>query len=573
MPKTNLLPSLVKLENPELSLDKKFGLLKSLKPLLTPKNLKTSLTAVLKKSNLPAKYAVLIRKIWEDKILSDIRKISVLQYLHLQKTKDWGDLGEQRILISYCRHLLEIPGDREVTMLDVDCFNQKISELSAPYAGLSVAELRRADEAIKCDLLYKKADYSREQDINQFLEFLGSEYGVIAGQLGIYRSVIAGKVSVQKIEGYRISTFETETARTPANVLSIAAVVGGRHVAIRLQSCETIFANKWLSVLNTPPSVLAEYLQNNLENLGLGFKLRALAGYKVFTPQELLAKKTEFLQEMLAGLKWHELGHGIVINDMLDVDDSAFGEALGVLGANIVAVFKEALADWAPCHKTLQGPLRYFCDTAANDPRDAERQISVYFSDNWFLGEQDDSSFANHSEIMLALLLKYIREQGRVDFAGLQKELDDPQGIFHYILTEYKRISAHLEKLLKSAQFVCQNKTIDFAKLQKIYTAKVRKLEKEYPIKSLEFQVYFWAKIFEDLPDLNLQVLQDIRDYLLAENRKFHQYLINDYLALPKYTSLRDCLIYELKLKGFFVPKDKSELTELLQYFQAQYKI
>jgi hypothetical protein len=378
---------------------------------------------------------------------------------------------------------------------------------------------------------------------------------------------------VQKIEGYRISTFQTEAVRTPANVLSIAAVVGGRHVAIRIQSCETIFANKWLCVLNTPSAVLQDSLANELENLGLSFKLRALAGYGVFTPAELRAKKPEFLREMLAGLKWHELGHGIVINDLLDVNDSAFGEALGVLGANIIAVFKEALADWAPRRHTLQGPLRYFCLMAEDRPRAAERQISVYLSDNWFLGEQADSSFANHSEIMTALLLKYIREQGRVDFAGLRGELDNPQGIFYYILAEYRRISAYLEKILKSAQFRHRTKKINFAALQKIYTARVRRLEKEYPVESLEFQVYFWAKILEDLPALNPALLAEIKNYLAEENKKFHRFLLSAYLPANGYPNLRECVCQELKRKGFSAPPDKTDLPALLQYFQTQYKI
>lgn len=555
----------------DLSQEEKFSLLGNLKPLLTPKNLETSLAEVLTENNLPAQYADLIREVWENKLLADVRKISILQYLHLQKTDSWGDLGEQRIQISYCRHLFDISGDREITYLDMERFQQKISELAEPYKNLSAVQLRQADEAVKCDLLYKKADYSREQDINQFLEFLGSNYGIIAGQLGIYRSVIAGLADVQKTDGYRITTFQKEIARTPANVLSIAAVVGGRHVAIRLESCETIFANKWLNILSASPEILSEYLHNELENLGLGFKLTALAGYGVASRAEMLDKKPEFLREMLAGLKWHELGHGIVINDLLEVDDSAFGEALGVLGANIIAVFKEALADWAPRHKTLQGPLRYFCDIAEKNSPEAARQINVYLSDNWFLGEQDDSSFANHTEIMTALLLKYLTADG-VDFTGLQAELDNPQGIFHYILAEYKRLSAYLENMLKSAEFTYEKKKIDFAGLRKIYTAKVREIEKEYPVESLEFQVYFWAKILEDLQNLNLKLLQDMRAFLQTENTKFQQFLLEDYLGV-NYLNLRICICQELKKKGFYAPLDKPDMGFLLQYFQARYTI
>ncbi|GBR74939.1 hypothetical protein NO1_2026, partial [Candidatus Termititenax aidoneus] len=218
--KPDLSAPLAELENPRLSLDEKFALLKNLKSLFARKNLRAGLAAVLAKNNLPAGYAALIREVWENKMLADIRKIAVLQYAHMQKTQNWGDLGEQRIMISYCRHLLGLPAERDISFLDVDIFQNKLRELSAPYAGLTAEELRAADEAVKCDLLSKETDYSREKDVNEFLEFLGSAYGFIAGQLGIYRSVIAGPAEIKKIDKYRVTTFQQETARTPEAVLS-----------------------------------------------------------------------------------------------------------------------------------------------------------------------------------------------------------------------------------------------------------------------------------------------------------------------------------------------------------------
>jgi hypothetical protein len=558
--KADLTAQLAELENPRLSWAEKFTLLKNLKILSARKDLR---------AGLPAKYAALIREVWENKMLADIRRIAVLQYAHMQQTQNWGDLGEQRIMISYCRHLLELPAERDISFLDVDVFQNKICELTAPYSGLTAEELRAADEAVKCDLLYKETDYSREKDINDFLEFLGSSYGFIAGQLGIYRSVIAGPAEIKKINKYRVTTFQQETARTPEAVLSIAAVVGGKHVAIRLPACETIFANKWRHILTVSAAELELALHHELENIGLSFKLRALNGYGARTAEELLRQKTVFLREMLAGLQWHELGHGIVINELLSRKDSAFGEALAVLGANIIAVFKELLADWAPPRQKLQGPLSYFCAVSQDDAEIAARQIAVYLSDNWFLGEQDDNSFANHSEITAALLLKYLGARGRVDFAGLRRELNNKRGIFYRVLGEYKRISFYLEKLIKAVDFVCGGRKVNFAALSKIYVQKVRQIEKEYPVRSLEFQVHFWAKILEDLPALNPTLLAEMKNYLAEENAKFHRFLLREYLPPNNYQTLRECVCQELKNKGFYAPPDKTDLAELLQYFQA----
>jgi hypothetical protein len=557
------------LDAPSLDAEQKFAKLGCLKPLLTPQNLRTSLSAVLTKNKLPSGHAALIREIWENKMLADIRQIAVLQYAHMQKTRNWGDLGEQRILISYCRHLLGLPAERDISFLDVDIFQNKIRDLTAPYTGLTAEELRAADEAVKCDLLYKETDYSREKDVNEFLEFLGSAYGFIAGQLGIYRSVIAGPAEIKKINKYRVTTFRQETARTPEAVLSIAAVVGGKHVAIRLPACETIFANKWLHVFTAAPAELEMVLRHELENIGWSFKLCALNGYSVRTAEELLGRKDIFLREMLSGLQWHELGHGIVINELLSRKDSAFGEALAVLGANIIAVFKELLADWAPPRQKLQGPLNYFCAVARQDADIAARQIAVYLSDNWFLGEQDDNSFGNHSEITAALLLKYLGVQRKVDFAGLRRELAGKRGVFYQVLRDYKRISLYLEKLIKAADFVCGGRQVNFAELSKVYIQKVRQIEKEYPVRSLEFQVHFWAKILEDLPALNAALLAEMKNYLTEENQKFHQFLLREYLPPSAYQTLREYVCQELKNKGFYAPPAKADLAGLLQYFQA----
>ncbi|GBR76606.1 hypothetical protein NO2_1131 [Candidatus Termititenax persephonae] len=559
--KSELSRQLTELENPRLSGDEKFTLLKNLKSLFARKNLRRGLAAVLAKNNLPAKYAALIREIWEAKLLADVRQIALLQYLHLQKSAEWGDLGEQRIQISYCRHFLALPSDREVSWADLEHFQQTIRELSEPYAACSAAELRQRDEAIRCDLLYKETDYSREEDINRFLEFLGSPYGLIAGQLGIYRSIIVGAAEIKKIDKYRVTIFQTEEARTPEAVLSIAAVVGGKHVAIRLQACETIFANKWLNILDAAQDELQTYLRHDLENIGLSFKLRALSGYAVRTAADLREKKAVFLREMLSGLQWHELGHGIVINELLSQKDSAFGEALAVLGANIIAVFKELLADWAPPYKKLRGPLSYFCETALVDPAAAERQISVYLSDNWFLGEQSDESFTNHSEITTALLLKYLAARGQTDFTGLRQALAARRGIFWRILAEYRRISVVLEKMLKAGDFDCGGRRVNFAGLRKIYIQKVRQIEKENPVRSLEFQVHFWAKVLEDLPTLNPALLAQLKDYLSAENEKFHAYLLQEYLPPHSYASLPEYVRGELRQKGFTVAADAGAVS------------
>jgi hypothetical protein len=547
-----------------------------------------TLQALFKAKDIPVEYAYIVRDLFEEYVARQIRLIALVQFLHMRNTKDWGDLGEQRISISYCRHLLNIPNDREVTQFDADRFEQQIKGLGKPYLRHTPEQLRAIDEETKCNLIIKIIDYSREKDIHWFLEFIESEKGLIAGQLGIYRSVIYGTGKIIRRDEYRITTFTQELARTPAAVLSIAAVVGGKHIAIRLASCETIFANKWVQAMKLTTHDIYFALLNDYEHIGLIFKLRALLAYRIRSLTDVRNSKAQFIEEMEEGLLWHELGHGIVINNLLTPEDSAFGEALGVLGANIISVMKEILADWAPRHGTLKGPMHLFSEIARTDVAKATRMIYVYLSDNWFLGDSEDS-FGNHTDIMTALIFKHIHPDGRINFESLNKELE-PTGhdIFSHTLQEYNRITKYLEEQIKNSTFVYDGQPHNFADIEKVYTEKARGIDKETEETAIEFLVLRWAKLIEDLPQLNKQLLHTMQAYLAEENKKYHEYLMRTYfkqhVTTQDGTSLREFALALIKEKGFWFNAPEiphGELTEgyeqslenLLQYFDQQARI
>lgn len=492
---------------------------------------------------LPETYGDSLREVFEQQIIRHVRISALLQYQYMQKTQEWGDLGEQRITLSYCRHALNLANDVELTQVDVDRFERFISEESQDIIGLSVEELRQRDEEIRCNIFYKEIDYSKEKDIHALLHFLGSTKGLICGQLSIFRSIIFGEAEIKELNGYRITTFKKELARTPAAVLSIAAVVGGKHIAIRVASCETIYANKWQGIMRQSPHTLFFDLLHEYENVSTAFKLKALHAYGVKTQEDMTKTRQLILDEMVEGLLWHELGHGMVVNGRLSVEDSAFGEALGVWGANVISVMKEIVADWAPHNGEIKGPLYFMAHT---DKSKLTRMLYVYLSDNWFLGVQEDA-FANHTEIMLALILKYISADGSVNQHSLQKAFSG-ETIFEYVLTEYMRITKYIEEKIKALP--------DFAQLQQNYIQRVRTIDKENPEDSLEFLVLFWAKFLEDMPKFNPQLMLELQTYLEAENKRFHEYLVTGYSAAAP-QSLRTFVLEQLRAKGFYINYDE----------------
>jgi len=202
--------------------------------------------------------------------------------------------------------------------------------------------------------------------------------------------------------------------------------------------------------------------------------------------------------------------------------------------------------------------------------------IYVYFSDNWFLGEQTDQ-FDNHSDIMVSLMLKHVNPNGSINFDSLRQELRGKKNnLFNFVLEDYKRITKYLERKLKRATFKYQGKIMDFSALKTIYSKKVRRIEKTAKSTSLEFLVALWAKILEDLPKLNKGLFDNISDYLKIENLDFHNFVKNRFNLSASPKSLREIMLAALQAKGFGYQAEttpKTNMAELLKYFSSKGRI
>ena len=398
-------------------------------------------------------------------------------------------------------------------------------------------------------------------------------------------------------------------ARTPAAVLSIAAVVGGKHVCLRHESCHTIFANKWQSYFEYQ-SIDASTEHLDREALtGEAFKAKALAAYGCKSVEDVQKIRPQFIEEMLEGLIWHEIGHGIVLNSLITADESAFGEALAVLGNNIVAVMKEFMADWAPARpagllpeklqenfqkkfpgkeldkkedlrkyldeadfaqlkraflselqdagsigKHIRGPLRHIVNlarTSAEGASKATRMLYVYLSDNWFLGSNSDN-FNNHSDVLVSFLLPYIKADAQFDFELWSQDLPL---MFARVLEHYLKIVSTLEKMLKASHFDYENRQMSFSEYAVPVREKVHSRESGLKEDSMEFLVPFYAEMLENLNQTNPVLLSEIQEVLANENQKFHRAHLSWLKGEPEVEfselGLREYLLGELKEKGF----------------------
>jgi hypothetical protein len=540
---------------------------------------------------------------------NEIHRMAALQYYLMEKKDHWGELGEQRVAITYCRLLLKIPHHEEVTQEHANAFREELEKLQQPFVGVPIDELEKMEEDMKCDLLGRQVEWFKEEEINGMLEFLGSPFRIIVGFLGTFRSVIYGPAKVTFLDEYRVTEFLEETARTPAAVLSIAAVVGGKHVCLRHESCHTIFANKWQSYFEYQSIDASNEHLDRESATGEAFKAKALAAYGCKSAEDVAKIRPQFIEEMLEGLIWHEVGHGIVLNSLITADESAFGEALAVLGNNIVAVMKEFLADWAPARpagllpekleenfqkkfpgrvvdkkedlrkyldeaefnqlkraflsepqdaesigKHIRGPLRHIVNiarTSAEGASKATRMLYVYLSDNWFLSSGSDN-FNNHTDVLVSFLLPYIKTNAQFDFELWSQDLPL---MFARVLEHYLKIVSTLEKMLKAAHFDYENGHLSFAEYAVPVRAKVHSRESGLKEDSMEFLVPFYAEMLENLNQTNPVLLSEIQEVLTNENQKFHKAHLSWLKGEPESEfselALREYLLGELKEKGF----------------------
>jgi len=549
---------------------------------------------------------------FENYLNTQIDRMAVLQFHLMQKKNYYGELGEQRVMLTYCRQLLDIPAHIEVNQNHADEFQEMMAEKQKEFEKYSLKELEKMEEDMKCTLPDGRVvEWFKEDEINKVLEEIGSENRIIVGFLGQFRSVIYGQAKVTFLDEYRVTEFIKEIKRTPAAVLSIAAVVGGRHVCLRHEACYTIFANKWRRVFEMEDWEKEILKMDDYDALAESFKEKAMAGYGFKNMKDLEKGTPLFIEEMLEGLIWHEVGHGIVLNSLIKTEESAFGEALAVLGNNIISVMKEFLADWAPARphqldpvllkekilkqkpgyefkpkedlrwimpeeefkkesraflvegqdaqavgNHIRGPLRHILNIAGSGGssstgyKKATRMLHVYLSDNWFLGN-DTENFGNHTDLMLAYLIPFLKPKAQFDFEAWSQKLPE---YFNEVLSEYLRVVKNLENRVLKATFDYENQKMTFAQYSPYIKKKVHEQESGLEEDSMEFMVPFFAEILEKLHETNPPLLKEIKKELEIENEKFHKALLkklgqkgDDFDSL----AIRKLLIESLKKSGY----------------------
>ena len=464
--------------------------------------------------------------ICDAEIIEQIRYLSLLLYHIFTLSNDWGDAGEEQIKISYCRNFLGIDPDKTLTQDDAFRFMMEIEE-AITKAGLRTLALKPAQDTYKeysFHFLGKKYPYYDLSKIDRLLRFVGSSLFAHSGYHGDYIQYLLGEGDMEHIGPFDVVTLNREVVRSPNVIVSLAAVIGDREIFIRREALVTIFYQKWMPVLELGPADRAHIQKEDVRNISEGIKRRTLSLYQVKTKDDLLNVRETFLSEMKETILCHELGHGVLQHDLMPMEDIACAEATKAYGETIFTALLEFLADFAPTHAGIRGPIQNMIDISKQDKRRATRMYYMYFSDVWFFDTEDTYMYL-YSDVMALILLKYINTDGSVDFAKLEEDIrfDSPH-VQKDTLTMVGRIveliswgGQEVKTIVSSAKFSLVGGDYDYQYVKKLTYQNFRDNKVVIDEASYKFVMKYWmclvkyAKVFSAENGKKLETyLQDL---------------------------------------------------------------
>jgi hypothetical protein len=430
-----------------------------------------------------------VREFVKEHLYRQLKELALIIYLAMDKRKDFGVMGEQRVSISFCRNILNIPNNREVTQFDADRFRRVLDECDKRNGNRSGDAYLAYVKDYALELFEKKYPYHSLVDINVLLDLLGAEYYLFS-TLGAYAvSFILGSIEKREIEENKAFIILREYVRSPQFVLSIAAEVYKDATMIRQEACEVIFFNKWQKFFDQSKAERKRALHHVNSAIREGLKAKALAWYDAGKTEDVLEVRETFIQEMLDGIFWHEVGHHVSHKDM-DPVHHAFRSNI-VEGEGVGTVLLEALADWAPARGQSKGAITRFAEIARTDVKRATRDLYVYMSDNWFVDE-DEEFMSLMSNVLVGLAVYFINPDGSVDFARLNKEKEQIYNFFQ------KRCKVLLDKLLdivRHATYEIGIHKVDYKTLEKELYKLYQNTRNARPLEELCKFSSFWVNM------------------------------------------------------------------------------
>lgn len=393
----------------------------------------------------------------EYELLDQATDFALIQYWGYESLDQWGEVGREATERSF-RHLWasRIPSDSDITppsfrnYIDSEYELRSINQIPPTCVRQILADFRFH----LCGVEFHLHD---TEILNRYLQFVGSNWVVQAGDYGDERELIVGIGTMRDMDDYVVISIDTELMRTANMIVSLAAAIGDRHIMIRQESLQEIFSIKWCAHISHPYPVSYQLPFRT----GLHLKNNTLASYQVKSMSDLAMIKSVFISEMSENILNHELGHGIIQRQKLPRHIAPFSEVTQLIDHPFVHSLLEVLAELAPKLQSIQGPLSHILDVAKFDIIRAERMFWMYASDTFFF-DTDDTYMYHYSELVLLIFGAMVTPDGRLDFDGWEYTIWGPGGIYEWTIATVTSTCEHLHSLMESHVFCHDDSSISF---------------------------------------------------------------------------------------------------------------
>ena len=449
----------------------------------------------------------------EEELIRSLKQYSLLQYVLMGKTKDFGEAGYLRVNLDFLRSLLDLPAEHRLTSLDLENFNKHLSKLTLDFRSLPIKELRALEKDFSFILAGKRYKRSESNKINGLLEAQGSDRRLFMGSRKEgFTILLFGPVQIFKHGKFRVHILKKEEVRSPAAILPIAAIANQKHeIIIRKESLEAVFWGKWA----------AQFLQKNTASsqtkIQNALKRKVLSLYGVDSLDSLRKKKEVFVNELIETTARHEIGHVLFSKAYPDQDLIALGKLLSAkTERSLIEILDEILIEWMP-----EGVIPFLARLAKKDYSKAKRIFYRYLSDSWFYGNLDQNYLCDLTDLLVPVLFSYIRPDGEVDF---ERILIDAPRIYAFFLRCFENALLSIKNEIEEAVFSSNGLEISFAQLAKTQRKAFAKQNKQIDPSSSLYKRYFWPNMPTYLkncaPDTSSSIeslLQDLRRNIKKE--------------------------------------------------------
>ncbi|MCP4051183.1 MAG: hypothetical protein GY730_10825, partial [bacterium] len=178
----------------------------------------------------------------ENELIESLRYFCYLYYYIMEQKNSWGDAGEQQVKVSFCRNLLDIDPDIDITEQDVNSFFIKVKTdlLNLGISKISLDELQKIFDEYSFRVLGKDFDINEVFILSDIILFAGSKLFLQGGLHGNEIQIILGNGTIQSLGEYSVIWLEKELVRSPNTIMAMAAIIGDKNIYIRKEALTAI---------------------------------------------------------------------------------------------------------------------------------------------------------------------------------------------------------------------------------------------------------------------------------------------------------------------------------------------